>query len=101
MDPLREKLEKIEFEFADQDLRAAAFLREKIATHGAKGEGVTITYGDLVSDVPFQLERVNSGRPFEIDPHHWTDLNRRVIGDFLAFLSRESYLRARFLASAL
>jgi uncharacterized protein (DUF433 family) len=51
--------------------------------------------------VPIQIGNVDGGRPFEIEPDNWSPLHRRIIGDFLGHLSRESYLRGRFLSSAL
>jgi uncharacterized protein (DUF433 family) len=100
-DPVLRNVEQSRFPLAEQDLRAAAILRRSIADTARKGEGETVPYGKLVEGVKFHLETVNEGRPFEMDPRHLTQLHRHIIGEFLGYLARESFLLGRFFSSAL
>jgi hypothetical protein len=59
-----------------------------------------VTYSDLVRGVTFNLPNLREPR-YQIDTADWQDLDRAIIGDFLGYLSMESYERAGFFASAL
>lgn len=85
--------------YAANDACALAELEERIAQAGRR-EG-TLTYSELVKGVEFRLPNILSGKPFEIDVHNWTSLDRAVIGEFLGWISTCSYTNHGFMASAL
>jgi uncharacterized protein (DUF433 family) len=99
IDPINERLEAEQFPVAEQDLRAAAIMTVRIGKKAREGQGLTIPYSDLVDGVKFQLESMNLGRPFEI--RDWTSQDRQIVGEFLGFISRDTFRRGRFFASAL
>lgn len=96
---LSEKLDATKWRYADRDLRAVAELTGRIAATGRK-LGL-ITYSDLVRDVPLSLPNINDGAPFTIDVYDWRETDRVIIGDFLGFISANSFREGKFLASAL
>ena len=100
-DPVLRNVEQSRFPLAEQDLRAVAILRQRIINTARKGDGKTIPYGELIDGVTFHLENVHGGQPFEMDPRHLTQQHRHIIGDFLGYLARESFLLGRFFSSAL
>lgn len=90
---------EIRLAYADRDPNALADLRRRLAEAGRR-EGL-IEYSALVEVIAFHIPTLNSGQPYVIDTHDWQDLDRSLLGDFLGFLSQESYERHGFVASAL
>ena len=86
------------WDYGDKDDAARAELTRRIAAAGRR-RGL-ITYSDLVRGVTFNLPNVKGG-PWMIDVGDWQDLDRAVVGSFLGYIAMESYLEARFFASAL
>jgi hypothetical protein len=99
MDPIAEQLRAIEWEYADQDLAALAILSQRIQETG-RNFGL-ISYSDLVKGVDFHYPYINGGRAYEISIYDWSGLDRRIVGDCLGYLAKESYLEAGFMNSAL
>lgn len=99
MDPIVEKLNAIEWEYGDKDPRAISELRSRIEETGRKFR--LISYTDLVRGVDFHYPNIKQGGPFRINTHEWSGLDGRIVGDCLGFISRESYLKHKFMASAL
>jgi hypothetical protein len=99
MDPIAEKLKAIEWLYADKDLAAATELEHRIADSARKLGFVT--YSHLVKDVTFRLPNVAGGGPYQIRTYDWSGLDRRILGDFLGYISTQSFLKAGFLATAL
>lgn len=99
MDPVIAKLNAITWEYADQDLDAIAELRTRIEQAGRKFG--LISYTDLVKGIDFHYPNINQGQPLRINVYEWSGLERRIIGDCLGYISRESYLASGFMASAL
>jgi len=98
MDQIRERFQAISWRFAPHDAGARAELAGRIAEVGRR-RGL-VTYSDLVRGVTFHLENLTEPR-HQIDPSDWQDLDRAIIGDFLGYLSMESYEQAGFFSSAL
>jgi hypothetical protein len=90
---------EIRWSYADRDQDALTELRGRLAATGRRED--LIDYSALVRGVVFHIATVNSGRPYTIDTQEWQDLDRDLIGDFLGFLSQESYERYGFFISAL
>lgn len=98
-DPLRRRLDDIEFVYADRDPKARKALEDRIAAAGRRS-GV-ISYDALVEGVSFRIANVHEGKAFLIRPGAWTELDRAVVGSFLGAISADSFRTAGFLASAL
>jgi hypothetical protein len=99
MDNLAQKLRAIEWDYADKDLDALGLLRQRIQDTGSRFG--LISYSDLVKDIEFHYPNIDDGKTYRINAHGWTGLDRRIIGNCLAYLSMESYLEAGFMANAL
>ena len=99
MDPIAERLKAIEWEYADKDSAAVAELRRRIEETGRRFR--LISYTDLVRGVDFHFPNINNGRAYRITTYDWSGLDRRIVGDCLGFISKESYLAHGFMASAL
>lgn len=103
MDPelVLANLAAIPWMYGDRDPVAHQQLHDRIACSGRLGE--TITYTDLVRGIAFIIPGVRDGNLFfiEADEDGWLDLDRRIIGDFLAYLSFLSFRSFGFFASAL
>ncbi len=98
MDGIEERLQRIPWRYATQDASARSELASRIAAAGRRQ--ALITYSDLVRGVVFQLPTLTEPR-HTIDPGEWQDLDRAIVGDFLGYLSMESYAVAGFFSSAL
>lgn len=98
MDTVGQALAAIKWHYADKDERARMQLSERLAERGRKER--TLTYSELVDGVEFRLPNVNGGQPFQIGGSEWTDLDRALLGDFLGYISMESYEAGGFFASA-
>ena len=95
---VQRRLDDIRWHFADQDDRARAALKERIAAAGRRR--TTISYSDLVAGVEFRLPSVHGGHPFTIARDDWTEQHRNLLGDFLGLITVESHRAGGFLASA-
>lgn len=92
-------LSSMKWKFAEYDPGALDELERRIEETARRQD--LITYSDLARGVSFTLPTVNYGAPFEIDTSDWSELHRAVIGDFLGYLSYQSYLRYEVFISAL
>lgn len=94
-----DKFRAIQWSYADKDTKAGEEMRRRIANAARRNK--LIYYSDLVAGVTFRLPNVAGGEPFQIDPSEWSILDRDILGDYLGYLSLETYERHGFLASAL
>lgn len=99
MDPIAHKLNDIEWEYADKDMTALAELRQRVQETGRTFR--LISYTDLVKGVDFHYPNISDGNAYRINIYDWSGLDRRIVGDCLGYISKESYLEAGFMASAL
>lgn len=90
---------EIRWSYADRDPQALDEFRRRLAATGRRES--LIDYSALVRGVAFHIPTVNGGQPYTIDTQEWQDLDRDLLGDFLGFLSQESYERHGFFSSAL
>jgi hypothetical protein len=97
MDPVQQRFEEIEWTYATGDPTVLRELEERIAAAGRK-RGL-ITYSDLVRGVTFHLPNVPKLRT--IDVADWRELDRAIVGDFLGYVSKRSYEKAKLFSSAL
>jgi len=98
MDNILERFRAIKWNYAPRDDPARAELDRRIAEVGRR-RGL-ITYSDLVRGIAFNLSNLREPR-HQIDTRDWQDLDRAILGDFLGYLSMESYEQAGFFSSAL
>src|SRR5688572_12566884 len=98
MDTIVERFHSISWTYAHHDATARAELDRRIAEVGRR-HGL-ITYSDLVRGVTFYLPNLREPK-HQIDTGDWQELDRAIVGDFLGYLSMESYERAGFFSSAL
>lgn len=99
MDEIEQKMNAINWTYAEGDPDALAELQRRIQDTARRED--LITYSDLVKGVVFHLPNLNKGRPFQIDIHEWSPLDRALLGEFLGYISTLSYRRAKFMASAI
>lgn len=99
MDSTMAKLHDIRWTWATQDSASQSQIERRIVAKARK-QGL-ITYSDAVEGIDFNIPTVNNGQPFRIDVHHFTPLDRAILGDFLGYTSSRSYERAGFMISAL
>lgn len=97
MDPIQQRFDEIEWTYATGDSKALKELEDRIAAAGRK-RGL-ITYSDLVRGVSFNL--ANLREPRIIDVTDWHELDRAIVGNFLGYISKRSYERAKLFSSAL
>lgn len=86
-----------EWKYADNDPAAVAVLRERF-TDSARQQQL-IHYSDLVEGVEFALP--TRREPYQIDTSEWVGFDRHLIGDYLGYLSSESYRAHGFMISAI
>jgi hypothetical protein len=98
-DVIQARLDAVQWEYGDKDPVAIDELTHRIVTTGRKFS--LISYSDLVKGVEFHFPNVRSGEPYCIDIYDWSELDRRIIGDCLGYISWRSYTKAKFMASAL
>ena len=98
MDDIRRRFEELHWPYGEADPAALAELERRIVGVGRAGK--LITYSDLVLGVRFDLPNLKES-PRYIDIHAWQGLDRSILGDFLAVVSKRSDERAGFLAGAL
>lgn len=99
MDSTLAKLQETHWRWATQDSASQEEIERRIIGMARK-QGL-ITYSDLVKNIEFEISSVNQGRPFQIDVHNWSVLDRALLGDFLGYTSSRSYRKAGFMISAL
>lgn len=99
MDTIAETMAAIKWNYGDKDAAATAELLRRIVAVGRNRD--LITYSDLVQGITFHLPNVGAGRPFQIDTHNWSPLDRAIVGEFLGYISTQSYRTHGFMASAL
>ena len=96
-DRIKERFDEITWKYATGDAKAVRELEARIAV-AARKRGL-ITYSDLVRGVTFNLP--NLQKPRTIDVADWQELDRAIVGDFLGYISKGSYERAKHFSSAL
>ncbi len=99
MDAVATKLASFRYRYGDADPVALAAIQQRIAEVGRLRK--MITYFNFVRNIGFQLPKINEGKPYFIQTHEWTGLDRAIIGDFLACASSKSYSRYGFMYNAL
>lgn len=99
MDETSKRMAQVQWTWAGKDPVALAELEARIAKVG-RNRGV-ITYSDLARDVIFHLPNVRNGEAFSINIYNWSGFERHLIGEFLGYISMQSYNRHKFMASAL
>lgn len=74
-------------------------LEDRIGRQGRAGDGEPLTYANLVEGIVFQPRHPNNGATYSISI--WSDVDRALIGEYLTYISEESYKAHKFLASAM
>jgi hypothetical protein len=98
MNDIQQRFRQIRWHYAQGDSASRSELDSRIAEAGRRRS--LITYSELVLGVTFNLP--NLREPIHrIDTTDWQDLDRAIVGDFLGYLSMESYDQAGFFSSAL
>lgn len=78
-------LEAFESDYAQYDRDTVEQLKVRIYDYARHTSPVS--YSQLVSGVTFQI----NGQPHIIDTHHWTGLDRRIVGDYLFQIMKDQY----------
>lgn len=99
MKEIAREMAQIRWTWADKDREALRELERRIARAGRRR--TLISYSELATGVEFRLPNLNLGQPYQIDVSYWKDLDRALIGEFLGYLSTQSYRRYGFVVSAL
>jgi len=99
MDAVARRMMEVKWSFADKDANALDTLAQRIADAGRRED--VVTYSDLVRGLEFHLPTVQNGIPYRIDVHDWSGLDRSIIGEFLGYLSMQTYIEHGFMASGL
>jgi hypothetical protein len=99
MSDLCRTMQELEWIWGDKDPNALAALEQRIAETGR--QLALITYSDLVKGIDFRLPNLTEGKPYRISIYDWSGLDRRILGDFLGYMSMRSYCNYGFMASAL
>ena len=94
-----ETLDEIEWLYGDKDPDACDILLSRIEAV-ARRQGM-IHYSDLVEGVTFRISTLKQGEPYMIDTTEWAGIDRRLLGDFLGYLSAASFRANGFMISAL
>ncbi|MGQ0712814.1 MAG: hypothetical protein ACT4PJ_03665 [Gemmatimonadaceae bacterium] len=97
-DPILERFRQLTWEYGDRDPVALQTLEQRVADAGRRRK--LITYSELVTGVRFNLPNIRGGERV-IDIGDWSDLDRKIVGSFLGYMSLRSYEAARFFLSAL
>jgi len=98
-DPILEKMQAVPWLYADKDPRAYAEIKRRVEVAGRQTK--MLRYSELANGVEFHLPSIRAGNAYMINTWEWTGLDRRIIGEFLGYLSMESWRDAGFMASAL
>ncbi len=76
-----------------------AIMRRRLLAAAVKGE--TINYSQLAGGIKFDASWSPSGKPFEIDVHHWSSRDIRIVAVVLNGITDSLRKRHGFLISAL
>jgi hypothetical protein len=98
MDKIIERFNEMSWRFAPQDPEGCAALEGRIRDTGRRG--ALITYSDLVRGVSFRLPGRDPPE-HQIDVREWQEVDRSILGDYLGYLSMQTYQQAEFFCSAL
>lgn len=79
-----------QWRFADKDPAAMAELKSRIGKHALQRRD--ISYSNVVHKVVFNLPNVTNGAPYQINVDKWTQLGSVIIGEFLSYISMESFI---------
>lgn len=93
------KLKSYKWKYPNVDKNALEKLSERIAAAGK--ERRMIKYSELVSSIAFRLPNVKNGEPYFIKTWDWSGFDRGLIGEFLGYISVNSYIKWGFMASAI
>lgn len=85
-----------QWKYLDLDDPAIAILEDRIAACG-KRDGL-LTYTDLAKGVCFNLKTCSG---YVINTPNWTPMDSEIIGEYLSYISIQSYANYGFMASAL
>ncbi len=99
MNPIAEKLLSIEWKYAPKDWNAVTALEARIASAARSHKENWINYSNLVQGVDFCLPNIRLGVPFQIDTRSWNGFDQDLLGDYMGFISRHSYIEHQFFAS--
>src|SRR5688572_25413384 len=99
MNSIAEKLGRVDWHYAEQDVSALDEIARRVAAVGRAKE--LITYSKLVEGIAFRLQTVNGGQPVTLGVPDWIDLHRAILGSFLGRLCLATYERGGFMGSAL
>jgi hypothetical protein len=94
-----EKLGRVDWHYADQDVSALDEIARRVARVGRAKE--LITYSKLVEGILFRLRTVGGGQPIALGVPEWIDLHQAILGNFLGRLCVATYERGEFMGSAL
>lgn len=97
MDLIQKRFDDISWKYATGDSRALKELEDRIAAAGRRR--ALLTYSDLARGVTFNLP--NLQRPRVIDVSDWQEIDRAIVGDFLGYISKRSYEKAKLFSSSL
>jgi hypothetical protein len=97
-DEIGQRFSEISWAYAPGDLKPLGELERRIATAG-RGRAL-ITYSDLVAGVPFDLPNLQES-PRLIEVSDWQELDRAIVGDYLGYISMQSWEHGQYFASAL
>lgn len=98
-DPIFAKMQAVPWLYADKDPQAYAEIKRRVEEAGRQTK--MLRYSELANGVEFHLPNIRSGNAYTINTWDWTGIDRRIIGEFLGYLSMESWRDAGFMASAL
>lgn len=98
-DSVLEKMQAVPWTYPDKDPHAYAEIKRRVEAAGRKTK--LLRYSELANGVDFHLPQIREGATYMINTWDWTGLDRRIIGEFLGYLSMESWRNAGFMASAL
>jgi hypothetical protein len=89
-------LNSIKWEYADKDENAFNELKRRIVQTGHSRR--LITYSQLVNGIIFNFPNMLN---YQIHVWDWSGLDRHIIGDYLARISKETYIESGFFATAI
>jgi hypothetical protein len=99
MDPILAQMQAVNWTYADKDPAALAELRKRLEDAGRRTK--LLRYSELAQGVVFHLPQIRGGTSYEITTWDWSGLDRRIIGEFLGYLSMESWQETQLMVSAL
>jgi hypothetical protein len=88
-----------QWRYADKDPAAMAEIKARIEKY-IRGTR-TVSYSNLVYKVVFNLPSFNQGKPYIIDVNKWNQAASTLIGEFLCYISMESFINHGYLSSTL